>query len=120
MQEIEVERRGHAGAIVVGRIQHGRILVRIDADQHAAGAANDIPDSGQERLRGDGLEVTQGGSRVEDDAFAGRQRLEKRPAGIEIGANGVDPEPGVLEAERRGGGAQKARRYVDGHVDLRP
>ena len=56
-QQVQVERRGGAGGIVVGGLKHLLILDQIDADQQPPFPAEHVADSAQEALGLGGLEV---------------------------------------------------------------
>jgi len=65
-EQVQVEGGGDAGGVVVGRVQHGRVLLEVDADQQAVAAA---------QLLGHLLEEAQGLQRREvADAGAGEKR----------------------------------------------
>jgi hypothetical protein len=40
-EEVEVERRGDAARVVVGGLEHGGVLVEVDADDEAAVVAHE-------------------------------------------------------------------------------
>src|SRR5437867_4435130 len=50
-EQIQIELRGHAGAVVVGALQHLSILLQISADQKAAAPSHIVPYPPQKFLR---------------------------------------------------------------------
>ena len=96
-EQVPVERRGHAEAVVVSRVEHCRIFSQIDADQKPAAAADQLGDLPQQSVGLGRFEIAEGRTGEVDDPPRGSDR--QRELGGEIGADGVDREAGVLRLQ---------------------
>ena len=95
-QEILIERRRHAGRVVVRRVKDRRVLHQIDADQQTA-AVQRLPRLPQERRSLGAREIADGraGEEAGTGAGTGRQRPKGDGAG-EIAGHRPHAQPAIL------------------------
>jgi len=100
-QQVAVERRGHAGVVVVGRVQHRRVLNEIDADQQAA--AGQRPSGHGPKGPGlVGVEVAERGAEIQADPLPGGRPAGGQAKGLhEVGHDGCDFQQGVVASQGR-------------------
>ena len=79
-EEVEVERGGHPGSVVVGGLEDVRVLLQIDADQHLAAGPEDARVVGEKRDRGIGLEIAdrRAGEKADPLSSGAGQRRQRK------------------------------------------
>ena len=116
LQQVEVEGGGNPGGIVIGRIQHGRCLFQIDADQEQAAGADQLGHHGQEVGGPVRVEVADAGAGEEGHPRPFGSTVRHRHLAGEIGAGGMDLQPGELGGHLLGRHPQVLARDVHGHI----
>src|SRR6266446_8484103 len=117
LQEVEVEGGVEPGAVVVGALENGSVLLEVGPDQHLPLGAEQLGAMGEkthDRLR---LEIADRRSREKPDALPRRaeRRRQRKWSGV-IGARSDDAQIGEIGGEPGSGLAQMLARYVDRHI----
>src|SRR5207302_6940486 len=85
-QDVQIESRGDTQAVVVGAVEHQRVLLQVHADEQAAVSAADLSDLEQEASRVLRNEVPDSGAGViRKSSLAGGQLLWQLEAGRIVG-----------------------------------
>ena len=119
-QQVQVERSRRAGGVVVGRVQHRRVLLQIHADDEPPLGANHLRHAGKEGRGAGRLEVADArtGEETHPGQPVGCVRQGERAAVVRAGrAHG---EPIELLEDGAGGSEQVGERDVHRHVQGRP
>ena len=96
LQEVEIELRGHAEAIIVCALQLSRVFSQIDTDQHPAPGTDLLDHTRKEFQCFRGFEISDGRARKINDSPTkgptGRRNLDGRKV---VGADGADDQAWV-------------------------
>ena len=120
LQQVEVEGGGDPGGIVIGRIQHGRCLFQIHTDQEQAAGADQLGHHGQEVGGPVRVEVADAGAGEEGHPRPLGGAVRHRHLAGEIGAGGMDLQPGELGGHLLGRHPQVLAGDVHGHIGAGP
>ncbi len=118
-ERVEVERRRHPLPVIVGRFEHGSVLLQVHADEQAAARPDGARDAVQERHRLVHGEVADGGARKVGDPGTARGGRRQAHAAVVVGAQRRHLQRGVAVAYPGGGGFELSTAHVDGHVRRR-
>ena len=118
-QHVEVELGGDALAVVVGGLEHRRVLDQVGAEQQEAVVVEPRAQLAQEAPARAGGEVADRAAEEGDDARgAGLRRRDLGEVVLEVAGDALDLEAGVLLGQRGGGVADHAAVDVERHVAL--
>ena len=117
VQDVAVELRGHTRCVVVGGLDHLRLLDQVGAEQEVIGGPQERPHVAQERTAAAGWEVPDRAAQQGDEArpLVGRARNAVEVA-LEVADDTVDLEPVVLVHQLHGGLAHHALGHVERQV----
>ena len=116
-QDVAVELGGDALLVVVGGLQHARVLDQVGAHQQVVVGAEQAADRAQEATAAAGLEVADGAAEERDDPRPDRRGHAVEVA-LEVADHAVHAQAGVLLGERLRAVAHHALGHVDRHVAL--
>jgi len=115
VQQIEVELCRNTRAVVVGGLDHARLLDEVSAEQQVAVVAERLRQRAQEAPPAAGREVADRAAEKGDEAGAGGCRQVPEVA-LEVADDAVHREPRILLDEELGDGMDRGRADVDGDV----